>query len=395
VAATLSELTASARRLALVGLAKNTGKTVALAALLRELREGGRTVGVTSVGRDGEEHDVIDFRIEKPAVELAAGSLVATTDGLLRASGLPHETLQRTAVRTPLGEVLIARLNGGGTIEVAGPSAASDVRRISDEMLAAGAEQVLIDGAIDRRAASSPDVADALVMSTGAILSEDIEEVLERTRDAVELVRLEPLATDTPEGRRLRELAGEEQSSMVDADLQSHPFPPRFVLTAEPPVIEDFLRSGVAPRWLLVSGALPEAFLHGLTSFVRRTRLPLTVVAGDPTRVFLSQRSVEHYRRAGIELAVLRGIDLRALTVNPVAPESHSFDSARLRSLLSRQIADLPIFDVLHPSYMGAHPPGAHPPGAHPPGAHPPAQPPSERTARRPARSASIPEEAG
>ena len=33
----LSELTASTRRLALVGLAKNTGKTETLAALLREL----------------------------------------------------------------------------------------------------------------------------------------------------------------------------------------------------------------------------------------------------------------------------------------------------------------------------------------------------------------------
>ena len=34
----LAELTAPARRLALVGLAKNTGKTETLAALLRELQ---------------------------------------------------------------------------------------------------------------------------------------------------------------------------------------------------------------------------------------------------------------------------------------------------------------------------------------------------------------------
>jgi len=61
---TLGELTASDRRLALVGLAKNTGKTVALAALLRELQDNGRCVGVTSVGRDGEEHDVIDAHRE-------------------------------------------------------------------------------------------------------------------------------------------------------------------------------------------------------------------------------------------------------------------------------------------------------------------------------------------
>ncbi len=90
----LSDLTASTKRLALVGLAKNTGKTEALAALLRELQSAGRRVGVTSVGRDGEERDVIDARIEKPRVLLPAGSLVATTDGLLRASGLPYDLLE-------------------------------------------------------------------------------------------------------------------------------------------------------------------------------------------------------------------------------------------------------------------------------------------------------------
>ena len=53
-----------------MGLAKNTGKTETLAALLRELEAAGQPVGVTSVGRDGEEHDVIDSRIEKPRVRL-------------------------------------------------------------------------------------------------------------------------------------------------------------------------------------------------------------------------------------------------------------------------------------------------------------------------------------
>ena len=73
----LRELTETARRLALVGLAKNTGKTVTLTVLLRELAAAGRTVGVTSVGRDGEEHDAIDARIDKPRVHLQAGAIGA------------------------------------------------------------------------------------------------------------------------------------------------------------------------------------------------------------------------------------------------------------------------------------------------------------------------------
>ena len=352
---TLGQLTASARRLALVGLAKNTGKTVALAALLRELEQARRTVGVTSVGRDGEEHDVIDARISKPRIELAAGSLVATTDSLLRASGIPSELLAQTGVRTPLGEVLIARLRGPGAIEVAGPSAAAEIRRVSDAMLGFGAEQVLIDGAIDRRAASSPDVADGLVMSTGAVLSEDIEEVVARTAEAVELVRLPPVSADSAAAPRIRELA---QRTDLGAGLligedpdDSVPLPARFVLTAEPPLIDGFLSQGVPPRWLLVRGALPEAFLDGLMPFVRRSRSPLTVIVADPTRVFISARGVGFYARAGISIETLKEIDLRALTVNPQAPRSHGFDSGRLRGMLGEAIPGLQIFDVMDPSY--------------------------------------------
>jgi len=356
----LSELTASARRLALVGLAKNTGKTVALASLLRELQSVRRTVGVTSVGRDGEEHDVIDFRIEKPRVELAAGSLVATTDSLLRASGIPSELLEQTAIRTPLGEVLIARLRGAGAIEVAGPSGAAEVRRVSDAMLAFGAEQVLIDGAIDRRAASSPDVADALLMSTGAILSEDIDEVVRKTAEAVELVRLPSLDAQSAQSRLLPELAldgdGERRSLLLTPGGEPFELAPRFVLAADATEVLSLLREHPDAQGLLVAGALPEAFVRDLAVAARRTGREMTITVSDPTRVFLHERGYGHYRQMGVSIETLRPIDLRALTVNPQAPQSHSFDSATLRSKLALAIPGLEIFDVMHPSYAAAAP---------------------------------------
>lgn len=353
---TLAELSAQTPRLALVGLAKNTGKTVALTALLSELAAAGETVGVTSVGRDGESHDVIDFRIEKPLVTLRAGDLVATTDVLLRASGVPHEVLERTSVRTPLGEVLMARLKGPGTIEIAGPSAAADTRRVADLMLQNGARRVVIDGAIDRRAASSPEVSDGLVMATGAILGEDMQEVVERTAEAVQLARL-PALGEAGEDAAAREIAAglaPGVTALAGEAGEALELPERFVLTAEPAAIAERLRQDGSPRWLLVAGALPQRFLDGLVAQVRRSGAPLTVVLSDPTRLFLADRGVEHYARAGIELRVLRPIELLALTVNPVAPQSHSFDSAALRAQLAREIPDLPIFDVRHPSYAGA-----------------------------------------
>jgi len=353
----LSEFTSSARRLAFVGLAKNTGKTETLAAMLRELQAAGRTVGVTSVGRDGEEHDVIDARIDKPRVQLAGGSLVASTDELLRASGLRHELLEQTDVRTPLGRVLIARLSEPGAVEVAGPSAAAQVRAASDAMIAFGAEQVLIDGAIDRRAASSPSVADGLVMATGAVLSEDIEEVVARTRDAVELVRLPELIEHTPAAQRARMLAGEVDSdgrssgALVADEGEPLMLAARFALQADGPQISEALDAAPSAPLLLLAGAVPERFLQELVGALRRRRRALTVLVSDPTRVFLSTHGVSWYRRQGLDLRALRTTELLALTVNPLAPQSHDFDSVRLRALLGEAIAGVPIFDVLHPDY--------------------------------------------
>jgi hypothetical protein len=340
----LSDLIAPTKRLALVGLAKNTGKTETLAAILRELAERGTPVGVTSIGRDGEAHDVIDARIEKPRIVLQAGSLVASTDALVRASGLAHERLTQTGVRTPLGEVVIARLTERGAVEVAGPSTAEELGRVSEEMIGFGAEQVLIDGSIDRRAASSPAVADGLVIATGAVLGEELEQVVETTRDAVELVRL-PLAT----------VAGAEPADGSTSESTEPTLERGLVLGAEPAEIATLLREHPGASRFHVEGALSERFLEGLLAArTARAGRELKIVAGDPTRVFLTRHGPDWYRRQGLEIEVRRAIDLKAITVNPVAPRSHRFDSRELRELIEATVADVPVLDVLDPSYSAA-----------------------------------------
>ncbi len=325
----LVELLGSSRRVAVVGLAKNTGKTETLGAILRELEQLGRTVGVTSVGRDGEARDAIDARIEKPRVRLAAGSLVATTDALLRASALEHELLEETGIRTPLGRVAILRLRGAGAIEVAGPSAARDVRAVADAMLERGADQVLVDGAIDRRAASSPAVCDGLVMCTGAVLHAEIERVVAITREAVELVRIPRV----------------ERSSGDGPDVLA--LPERFGLTGTAQELADALAANPHAHRLVLSGGLHEAFLRELLRAARGRELELVVA--DSTRVFLSERGCAWYARQGLSLRVIAPIELCAITVNPLAPRSHSFDSRRLRELLEGQISDVAVIDVRDP----------------------------------------------
>ena len=326
----LAQLLADTRRVALVGLAKNTGKTETLAAIIAETTAAGRAVAVTSIGRDGEEHDVIDARISKPRVRLEAGSLVASTGPLLHGSPARHERLLQTGIRTPLGEVLIARFSEPGTVEVAGPSAAADVRAVGEAMLELGAEQVLIDGAIDRRAASSPAVADGLVMATGAVLAADIERVVAHTSDAVDLVRLSRSEARDPT-----------------------PVPRSVVLSGDPAEISALVRERGLQSSFIVEGALSERFLEGLLGARReRAGRELRVIAADPTKVFLSRRGPRWYARQGVCIEVQQTIELKAITVNPVAPQSHRFDSRQLRERIEAAVADVPVYDVLDSSYV-------------------------------------------
>jgi len=333
--ARLAELIAGVQRLALVGLAKNTGKTETLATILAEHAAAGVAVGVTSIGRDGEERDVIDARIAKPRVHLREGSLVASTGELVSASGLAHERLARTGVRTSLGEVVIARLAEPGAIEIAGPSAASDVRAVSEAMRELGAEQVLIDGAIDRRAASSPAVAEALVVATGAVLARELENVVAATAQAVDVIRL-------PRSQAARD-GGDERVVAVGREL---------VLRGEPPQVAALLRAHPQASTLRIQGALGEGFLEALLAARReRAGRELEVVIADPTRAFLTRRGPRWYARAGLSLTVLETIDLRAITVNPVAPMSHDFDSRELRERIAQAVGDdVPVIDVREPA---------------------------------------------
>ncbi|HYB24763.1 MAG TPA: hypothetical protein VED41_13255, partial [Solirubrobacteraceae bacterium] len=90
----------------------------------------------------------------------------------------------------------------------------------------------------------------------------------------------------------------------------------------------------------------PEQLLTALVRPLRHRARALALVVSDPTRAFLWKRGPEWYRRQGVQLLALEGIGLEALTVNPLAPQSHRFDSAQLRARLAQAIPDVPIFDV-------------------------------------------------
>ncbi len=286
-AARLSELVADTRALALVGLAKNTGKTETLAAILREHAASDTPVGVTSIGRDGEEHDVIDARIDKPRVQLQRGSLVATTGALLRSSGLAHERLAQTGVRTPLGEVVLARAVRAGHRGSRRPERGDGPARGERADARAGRR-----AGADRRRDRPPR--GLLAGRGGRARDGDGGDSQRRRRSGGQrhARRCRPGAT-SPRGRResrradlARPPPGAERRAGGDRGA------PARARRGERVRDRGRARASASSRvcWRRAASAPGASF---------------EIVAGDPTKVFLSRRGPRWYARQGVAITVL------------------------------------------------------------------------------------------
>jgi len=71
------------------------------------------------------------------------------------------------------------------------------------------------------------------------------------------------------------------------------------------------------------------------------------VVVRDPTCLFVEDRLLRRFERAGGTVTVLDPVRLAAVTVNPVSPEGWAFDALDFFEAVAEALPDVPVFDVV------------------------------------------------
>ena len=158
--------------ISIIGMNKNVGKTTTLNHILKEAR-GKISLGLTSIGRDGEEQDIVTGT-EKPKIYVERGTLIATAKQCLLNSDITREILKTTGFNTPMGEIIICRALSDGYVDLGGPSVNSHMTLICDELKRFGSKLVIVDGALSRKTFASPSITNATILSTGAALSKSM-----------------------------------------------------------------------------------------------------------------------------------------------------------------------------------------------------------------------------
>lgn len=334
----LEELSQKYKTISIVGMAKNAGKTTALNYLIEEASDEGITLGITSTGRDGESTDLVTGT-DKPRVFLETDTIVSVPTQLYELADAGLEILRMTEYGSSIGQIMLCRVVSDGYVQIAGSVINASHKSMCEEMLELGAELVLIDGAIDRKSIAAPGTSDAIILSTGAVLSRSMKRVVEETAHTVSLYRL-PCLEDSSARRIIEEHKDKEQLMIVSGDSvnvldrKTGLGAGRF-LDGEIDELTDYIY-------------VPGAFTQSVVADINPRKLKnVTFVLKDPTKIFIDDLLWGQLRKKGLDVKVLENIEVAAITVNPTAPVGYAFDHEELLNKIQEAIPDIPAMDVM------------------------------------------------
>ncbi len=328
------------RSLAIIGLVKNAGKTTVVNALMANCTH---RFGLTSLGLDGERVDHLTG-LAKPRIAPPAGTLVATTRGSLERSRYAMDVLEELPFHTPLGRVVIGRAGHDGQVEVSGPTTLAELRVTIERLHAHGAEQVLVDGAINRLGSASPRVSDGVVVATGGMVGDTLDEVLDTTVATLDMLTLPETSAETRALLDTSRFPG-ARAVAIDGDGRPQPLELATVIGEGVTVAREVER--IDAHTLFVGGALTREFVEDFTR-VLPPRRTLRVVVRDATVLVLPPTAVRLFARRRIALEVLRPLRVLALTANPFRVPQPYQPKVFFNALVDAVGSRVPLFDVVN-----------------------------------------------
>ena len=323
------------RSLSIVGLEKNTGKTVCLNYILGRLNQLGVECAVTSIGIDGEQTDAV-YGSAKPEITLFDRMTFITSEKHYRQRRLVSEIVSVDPRRTSLGRLVTARVICGGKVLLSGAASTGLLREQIGRFSAEGVPLTIVDGALSRLSLASPTVTEAMVLATGAAVSPNINQLISKTRFVCRLIAIDEVEPRlqqvlSPLTRGLWAL--DNDGGIHDLHLDSV-----FMLDKE---TENLFAYGTT---LFAAGAVSDRLLKHLAA--QKNIADIRLIVRDFTKFFISPEVYANYIRRGGQLSVLQRSSLIAVCLNPTSPQGYTLKSDEACAALSDALG-LPVWDVM------------------------------------------------
>ncbi|MEZ4460767.1 MAG: hypothetical protein R3E66_13765 [bacterium] len=329
----------NAKRIAVVGVAKNCGKTTTLNFLLRLAHADARVVGVMSVGIDGEAEDVL-LGTPKPPVHVEVGQWVVTADEAAHAGNATLEFVASLGIETPLGDVVLCRVVEAGEVVLAGLRHRADVHVAVNHLEGVGVDLVVIDGAYGRIAAAHTGLTDGVVVSTGAVVAPHVDGIIERTGLMIDRLNL-PRVTETWQIDLLSRAIAQNQCLLGGPNIEPTPLHAKSALLGLPKS-RDLWTSDVLA--IAVPGLVSDRVIDELIHAGGTGR---AVLLSDGTALQTDARHLDRLRRHWA-VYVEKSANLLGIAMNPTSVQGWTVPERALFDGLQKRWPEITIFNPIH-----------------------------------------------
>lgn len=321
------------RSLSIVGLEKNTGKTVCLNYILHRMNELGVHVGVTSIGVDGEQVDAV-FATAKPEITLYEGTHFITSEQHYTKRQLVSILEHVDSRRTALGPLVTARVLVRGKALLSGAATTGVLKSQIEQLDSMGVGISIVDGALSRLSLASPTVTDAMILATGAAVSANVKQLVAKTKFLHNLICLNEVSSE------LRDTLNNIESGIwaIDSEQQPHDLNIRSAFLIGNTDNKMFAYG----KTFFAAGAISDRLLKILVTKER----DITLITRDFTKLFITPEAYVEFTRRGGRLLVLQRSRLIAVTLNPTSPQGFLLDSKSTCEALSDAL-QTPVYDIM------------------------------------------------
>ena len=323
------------RSLSIVGLEKNTGKTVCLNYILKRLHEIGVSTAVTSIGVDGEQVDSV-YATAKPEIILYEGMQFITSQRHYLQRRLVSKIINVDERRTALGQLVTAEVLCQGKALLSGAATTGILRQQIEQFKKNNVQLSIVDGALSRLSLASPTVTEAMILATGAAVSPNLQQLVSKTKFVYRLIKLEEISP------ALRQKISNISFGIwgIDSDGEVHDLGIKSVFLLGKGEDKLFKYGDT----IFAAGAVSDRLLKYLSAQPNISKCILIVQ--DFTKLFLSPEVYSDFTKRGGRLKVMQRSNLVAITLNPTSPQGYTLNSADACHTLSDALG-CPVYDVL------------------------------------------------
>jgi len=335
--------------LGILGTAKNTGKTTTTSALLEIATHQGVSVGLTSIGYDGEDIDNITG-LPKPRIFAKKGTLIATAKNCLKSGTAQIKTLKETEISTPLGKIIIGEVMEDGLVIIAGPNKGEELSTVIDKLEKLGNNLILIDGAINRIVPLMKT--DALILTTGAARSVSNDFLAKEVQYICHLFNLPKI-----EKKDLMNLKNIEQKviTLIQKDCSKKYLETNSLISLSD-IQELINRLNEETQLIFIPGILTEFALNELIKKEVKLLKEKNIIIPNPTHLLVGSNTIFLIDTLlKINLKIIKTIPILAITVNPFYPLYRYENSRYEKGWINREelynkvksVMSIPVIDII------------------------------------------------